>query len=355
MGYLYKPAKVMLEIEADLLTRGREGRVGLDIFPEQNRNAHFVEWNQADNYYGLQQMRGLDGNAPHVKQPGRKTFVYEPGVWGEHELITETELTVRAGSSIVSDTNPIDLSDLVMERDTQLIGREFDRKEWLAWNALRGSITVKVGGDNAVTPATTYTDTYAVQAYSPTIPWSTLSTAVPIANMQTVQQMQVGHSIDFGAAATLFVNGYTAFQILNNANTADFGGRRNQFGATINNIQGVASYWQGQNLPNIMVYDGGYMPYIGNNTTAQFQKYILNGEGFLIGKRPGNARVGEMQLTRNANNPGARPGGYRKFIDYANNNNPKEGPPRIYIERGWNGGPAIYYPSAVVHLTGLTA
>lgn len=348
MPFIYQTNYTMQEIEASLLARGRAGRVGLDIFPEAPKNAAQVRWTQADNHYGLQQMRGLNGQPSHVKRTGRKQYVYEPGVYGEFELIDETELVTRAGSAPI-DSTPIDVSDLVAEADSQLIGREYDRKEWLAWNALRGSITVTLGGENGIQRA--YTDTYAVQTYTAPVPWATSATATPILNFQSVQQLQVGSSVNFGAGATAYMNQVTANRLLNNANTADLAGRRNQFGATINNIEGVASYWGAQNLPKIVVYDAGYYPTIGGTTAAQFTKFIQDGEVFVVGVRPGNARVGEMQMTRNAMNPNLAPGSYRFIKDYANGvNAPKEVPPRIEIHRGWNGGPVVFFASAIVRM-----
>lgn len=345
MPFIYQTNYVLQEIDADLMARGREGRVGLDIFPETPKNAAQVRWIQTDNYFGLQQMRGLNGQPSHVQRLGNKQYVYEPGYYGEFELIDEQELVTRAGGAPL-DTTPIDVGDLVAAADAQLIQREYDRKEWLAWQALQGTVNVTIGGVNGIQRA--YSDTYAVQTYSATVPWGTTATATPITNFQGVQQLQVGHSVDFGPGATAYMNQVTANRLLNNSNSADFGGRRTQYGATINNVTDVGSYWQAQGLPRIVIYDAGIQP-TATSTAAQYQKFIADGKVIVIGKRPGGARVGEMQLTRNAMNPNLAPGSYRFMKDYANGvNAPKEVPPRIEIHRGWNGGPAVLYPSAIV-------
>ena len=350
MPFIYTPNYQLFEIEPLLLARGRAGRVGLDLFPDVNRNAAQVRWVQSDNYFGLAQMRGLNGQPTHVKRQGYKQFVYEPGYYGEFILIDEQELVTRAGMAPI-DSTPIDIADLVAAADTQLVQREFDRKEWLVWNLLiNGSITVNLGGDNGLQRP--YTDTYTTQTFVATVPWSSTATATPIANIQSVQQLQVGYSVDFGAGATAYMNQVTANNLLNNQNANDLGGRRNLFGATINNVAGVASYWQSQNLPNIVVYDAGYYPLIGQNVATQFVKFIPNNKVVVVGTRPNGASIGEMQNTRNAMNPNLAPGSYRFMKDYANGvNAPKEVPPRIEIHRGFNGGPALYYPSAVVILS----
>ena len=111
---LYLPRNFEIrEIEQDLITASRDGRVGLDIFSERAVNAGEVRWTQEDNYYGLQQFRGLDGEPTHVQRVGLKTYSYEPGVFGEFVTVTEEELTKRAGTAPL-DTTPIDVSDLVL-------------------------------------------------------------------------------------------------------------------------------------------------------------------------------------------------------------------------------------------------
>jgi hypothetical protein len=53
----------------------------------------------------------------------------------------------------------------------------------------------------------------------------------------------------------------------------------------------------------------------------------------------------DFALTRNASNPGAAPGVYTGIID----NFSSEGPPRSpEVHMGWNGGPRIWFPSAVI-------
>ena len=348
MPYVYPTNFAMQKILPDLMARGRQGRLGLDIFPTQEYPAASVRWTQDDNYYGLQQMRGLDGGPAHVQRVGFKQYAYEPGYYGEFVQIGEQELITRAGTAPI-DTTPIDIEDLIVNADAQLIGRELDRMEKLVWDVLvSGSVTIEYKGPGGLNP-NKYTDTYTIQTYTASVPWATTATATPIANFQSVQQLQVGHSVDLGAGAMAYMNQKTLNYLLNNSNSADFGGRRNQYGATLNNIDAVANYWQAQNLPKPVVYDQGYYPLIGQTTTAQFSKFIPDNKVVVVGARPQNARVGEIQLTRNGMNPNFAPGPYRLLKDYAQGvNAPKEIPPRIEIHRGWNGGPAIFFPSAVV-------
>ena len=51
-------------------------------------------------------------------------------------------------------------------------------------------------------------------------------------------------------------------------------------------------------------------------------------------------------MTRNANNAGASPGMYVKVVDKGEDEVPRQ----IEVHLGFNGGPAVYYPSAVVKM-----
>lgn len=354
MNFVYPTAAEMAEILPDLVSRDRADRIGLQLFPPVARNTFQVRWSQKDNAYGLMQMRGLDGQPPRVQRLGLNTFVYEPGVYGEHVVITEREMLTRAipGRPDI----PIPIGDLVNDADQLLISRRNDRMEASVWTlAGTGVLTIALPGPNG--PAV-YSDSYTIQTYTATIPWATAATATPILNFQTAQQMQVGHGVDFGAGAVAYMNQYTANLLLNNANAADFGGRRTQYGATINNMAAAADYWQSQNLPRIVVYDAGYQlaPLSGpiTNAATQFIKFIPNGKVIIIGKRPGNQPVGEWQQTLQAMMPGGNPspGEYRFVKDYAQGiHAPVEVPPKIEVHAGFNGGCALMWPSSVLALT----
>lgn len=350
MPFIYPTTATMQDIQPELMARGREGRLGLDICPPAEKNAGKVRWNQKDNYFGLQHLRGLDGAPTRVNRIGSKTLEYEPGVFGEYLDVTETELTTRAGSMDVLST-PIDVSDLVMELDTQLIGREYDRMESSVWTLLTtGTLSIKLDGVDGL--QTGYNDSYTFQQSTPTYPWTNFSSATPIRNFQLIQQLgqASGLSVDFGAAATAYMNQVTANNLLNNQNTADLNGRRAAFGATVNDLAAIGSYWAGQNLPKIQVYDQGYQT-APIAKGGRYVKYLPDGLVVVVGARPMGARVGEYQLTRNASN-GYRPGSYRYVIDRANGggegNAQKRTPANIEVHRGHNGGPSIMYPSAVV-------
>lgn len=350
MNFLYPTAAETFELMPDLDKRARAGRLFLDLFPTKPRKTFFVRWVQRDNYYGLMQMRGLDGAPPKIQSVGSKTYVYEPGVYGEHDVITEREWLTKADPTDM--TRRVDMTDEVIARMNLLTNRKLDRMEYNSVQlCANGTITIPLAGPNG---QEIYTDTYSIQRFTATVPWGTVATATPIADMQAMQQKSVGHGIDFGAGAIFVVNQVKANQLLNNTNTADFGGRRNQAGATLNNLDAFNNYFQGQGLPKVVVYDKGWQlaPLSGGITSpsTQFQKFLDNNTGILIGKRLNGDPVGEWQQTVQAMQPGnAGPGEYTFVKDYAKGvNAPMEVPPRLEVHHGFNGGLALYYPSAIV-------
>jgi hypothetical protein len=350
--FTYPTSAAYFAIEPELVTASRAGRLGLQLMPPRPFNTGNVRWTQKDNFYGLQHLRGLDGKPTRVVRVGESTYEYEPGVFGEFIDVTETELTKRAGS-IIDMTTAIDVSDIIAENDVQLIGREDDRMESSIWTLLTtGVLEIQVDGS----PAGQYLHRtqFTFQTYTPVVPWSTVATATPLRDLQAMAQLgnASGISVDFGAAARLYVNSVTANRLLNNTNASDMGGRLVNNGSTVNTLPDFNRYFAAQEVPQIIVYDRGYQQRIGE-AQSSFKKFIADGVGVLIGNRPGNAVIGNYAMTRNASN-NFRPGSYRYVVDRANGvNAEKRTPANIEVHRGHNGGPVIYFPSAVVLVTGL--
>lgn len=358
MPFVYPTYFESRTIEQDYVRDEKAGRKGFDILPEREINAPKVRWTQQDNYGGLQAMRGLDGAPTRVIRTGYKTYEYEPGYFGEFEQVTETELQLRA-QNINLLTTPIPVGDLVLECKKQLIGREYDRKESSIWTLLTtGVLQIKLDGADGF-QAKVYNDAYAIQVFTPGIGWSTAATSTPLLNFQAIQQFGVGHSVDFGGGGKIYMNQVTGNRLLNNTNASDFGGRRNQYGATLNNMAAFNSYFAGQNLPNIEIYDEGYYTQLGtfydpvtlaNNVQPPplFQKFIPDGVGVIVGRRKSGAPIGEYLVTTNINN-GGQPGSYEFIKDYANAiNAEKRVPPTIEVHRGHNGGPTIMFPGSII-------
>jgi hypothetical protein len=346
MPFIYPTSYELRQIEPELVQRGSAGRVGIELLPIQSVNAAKVRWSQQDNYFGLQHLRGMDGQPTHVNRVGQKTFEYEPGVFGEFIDITEQELTIRAGSVDVSAV-PINVQDLVVDAQRQLIARELDRIESSNWTLLTtGTIKIDIAGPQGVMIG--YSDTYVIQTFTAAIPWSTIATATPARNFQSVQQLALGKSVDLGSGATAYMNSVTANNLLNNTNASDLAGRRIGSGGTFNSLNDINQFLLGQNLPKVQVYDEGYVPAAPGGIAGTFKKFIPDNLVVVIGRRTSGARLGQYITTRNASN-NFQPGSYQYTIDRANGVlAEKRTPANIEIHRGHNGGPTIFYPSAVV-------
>jgi hypothetical protein len=113
--------------------------------------------------------------------------------------------------------------------------------------------------------------------------------------------------------------------------------------ATVNSAEQANQLLSRDDLPNIQVYDKGYF-----DDGGTFHLYIPTGTVILIGRREDGAPLGEFQLTRNANNPGSAPGPYTRLWDSADHLPP---PRSVQVHAGFNGGPALKFPSGVVAMT----
>lgn len=352
-NFVYPEALQFFEIQQDLMPRDEASRAGLKILPNKDAPTFKIRWSQDDNNYGLMAFRGLNGRPTKVNRLGTNVFEQEPGVYGEFQEIEEQELTERAAISDI--TKPIPIDELIFKANNQIIQHQSERKEFSVWQLLlNGTYSVPGPGPNGVM---IYTDTYPVQTYSPVIPWSATTTATPIANLQSMQQKWIGHSVDFGAKAKFYINQQEANFLLNNSNPNDFGGRRMMWGNTINNIEAANSYFASQNLPQILIYDLGFQNQAvsGVETSlSQYTQFIPTGKGVLVGVRSDGSPVGHFMNTINLANPGRGSGPYSFVKDSASGlNAPKEVPGKIQVHRGFNGGPILEFPSAIVSVTGI--
>lgn len=330
--FIYPTSVQLMQIAQTLTPRLQEGRAGFNLFPMVDVDAHLLEWEQLDNYVGLQQVRGLNGEPSRVKPTGSKRYMMEPGVYGEFGLIDELELTTRR--QIGSFESPINISDLVLARQNQLLARRLDRIELIIWTLLTtGTFSVADG------PTVLHTDSYTFQSFDASTGWGTAASSTPLADLRSVQLKSRGYSVNFGSSATAYMNRTTFNQMLSNTNASDLGGRKAAFGESVNGPDAVNRILSQDDLPSIEIYDQGYL-----DSTGTFQLFIPNGFIVVVGARPAGQRVGEYRFTRNANNPNMAPGTYMKVIDRGNEQVPRS----IEVHDGHNGGPVIFFPSAIV-------
>jgi hypothetical protein len=299
-------------------------------FPIRNVNSAVVMWEQEDDYVGLQQVRGINGEFSRVKKTGTKRFVQTPGYYGEYEMMDEQELTEKRAVGSFADVIDVD-ADIARKQD-KLLSREIDRIRYIAWTLA----TLGVFSVSLPTGGVAHTDTFPLQTYTAS-DWSTVSTATPILDFRGANLLYRGNGVSFGAGAVAYANLVTVNRLLGNTNSADIGGKLVVAGNSVVNLSQINTVLIDNTLPRIEVYDEGY-----KNDSGTFVPFIADDKVVIFGKRTDNGTVGEYQMTRNANNPNMEPGPYDEVIV-----NPKP-PKTIEIYRGHNGGPAIFFPSAII-------
>jgi hypothetical protein len=332
--YIYPDSARLMEIEQDLLPRLINDDPIFQLFPITTEDDDLLRWEQKDNFLGLQQVRGYNGQPPRVARVGAKGYLAQPGIYGEFVVIDEREITKRRRLGTFGE--PIDISALVLEGQEQLLQRRIDRMRQILWT-LVASGTFSVASANGVVMQT---DTYPVQTASAAVTWATHATATPLVDLRAVKLKARGHSVSFGRKAQAFANSATVNDLLENTNASDIGGKRIANGATFNSLSDYNRVLLDNDLPQIVEYDEGYL-----DDSGVFQLFVPNNKVAVVGMRGKGAPVGEYRQTRNASNPGAAPGPYMDVIE-------SEKPPKeVEVHDGVNGGPVIFFPSAVVVLT----
>lgn len=334
---LVYPTSVELEaVEQVLIPRLTENRLGFQLLPLVTKDHHRLIWEQMDNYTGLQQVRGLNGQPQSVVAVGAKQYEMKPGVYGEFMPIDEEELTLRRQPGSI-DQN-IDLTDITGMKQMQLLGRRLDRIELNIWTLLTTGTFSVANAQGAVL----HTDTYPILTYTAGVTWATSATATPLANFRAIQLLGRGQSAQFGGNAMAIMNRVTLNSMLSVTNINDIAGRRTSGLLSYLTLNEINSILLGEGLPQIMVYDEGYL-----NDSGTFVPFIGNGVVIVVGKRPDGVPLGEYRMTRNASKPGSAPGAYTYVDDSLDR---KELPRTVKVHDGHNGGPVIFFPGGFIRM-----
>lgn len=332
LSYIYPSQAELTEIEQEKLPTLTVGNPIFEIMPIENKEATSVQWEQKDNYKGLQELRGMNGKPTRVQMVGSKRFKMEPGVYGEFIELQEEELMTRR--KLGTFGTPINIDDLVMDAQDQLLERRLARLSKIGWDLLQGTFTVS--SNNGLL----HTDSYATQTFASSTVWSNQGSSTPLADFRAVRLLQRGKSVSFGSNATAYMNQTTYNYLLANTNTNDIAGKRLAGLSTPVTGAELETIMLGDNLPKIRVVDDGYLDDDGN-----FQLYIPDGKVILVGYRPG-VEICNYVMTKNINNPDEAAGAYTKTIVRDN-----EVPLSVEVHDGHNGGPKISFPSAIVNMT----
>lgn len=309
------------------------------LFPIVRRNTMNLRWGIKDNYGGLMKLRGMGGEPTSIPRIGENLYETRPGVYGEFGTIDEEEMTARAkGLEDLDVKVPVD--DLVNDIQTHLLTRQVNRVRALLWGlAITGSYSVSLpqGGVG-------HTDSYSITTATVSPLWSSTTTATPLKNFRDLQPVYGrGSSTNFGAGAQAMMNSVTANYLLSNTNAADLGGKRDAGGQTIDDLNGINKIFLGQNAPQVVIYDDGYI-----NDAGTFTMFIPDGKVLIVGQRPGGETPGEFMMVYNAISKA--PGEYSVVVDKSNQPVVKIAP-TIEVHAGFNGGPALTRPSQLIVLT----
>jgi len=337
MSILFPTSARLKEVEKQKLPLLTQDDAAFELFPMVSEDTIDLLWEQEDNYVGLQNVRGLNGQPGKVKPIGYKRFKAEPGFYGDYSDLEEKEITERRKLGTFGET--IDLNDVIMKRQDQLLARRLDRIRWTIWTLLTtGTFSVSNESGGIV-----HTDTYPLQTSSGS-DWSTVATATPLADFRAIKLLARGYSVKFDQTANAYMSLGTANYLLNNTNASDLHGKRMDVGATFNSIVDINKVLAAQDLPQIAIYDETYFADSAPTTPVLF---LPVDKVVVIGKRKNGAPIGDVCAVRNANNPDAGPGPYSKVTDSASASMDPV-PRKVRLDDGWNGGLRIYYPSACI-------
>lgn len=331
--YIFPTSQELKEIEQDKMPRLTQDRPIFDILPIEFADEAVLKWEQWDNFSGMQNVRGLDGQPGFVQRIGMNQFQMQPGAYGDWTQITEQEITEARQAGTFG--TPINLEEQVIRCQDMLLQRRLDRVEWIGWQLLSYGMFATANSAGQIM----HTDSFSLQTQTSSVAWSTAATSTPLADFRTAQLLGRGHSVNFGNVARAYMNQTTFNQMMANTNASDLYGRRTPGLATINNAQDVNALLFGDNLPQIAIYDMTWQ-----DTSGTPHTFIPDGVVIVIGQRPAGQLLGNFRMTRNANNADAAPGPCTKVIDKGEQQVPR----LIEVHDNFNGGPVIYYGTAII-------
>jgi len=338
--YVYQSSATLEKIAPELLVTAAMDDPIFEIFPIKPINSSRLRWTIQDNFRGLMGLRGLGGSPVRAQIVGTNIYETSPAAFGEFMDIDELEMTNRAAGIPANQDIPVNVSDLVSERQEQLTIRQVQRMKQLCYTlVLTGTVSV-----NLPDGAAGWANAYTPQAATVSPLWSSTTTAHPLTDLRSLQPTYgFGTSGRFGRGAKMYMNTATMNYALNNSLATDLGGKRLDFGQTINFLPQLNALLMAADLPMIVINDDGYITDAG-----VFTLFIPTGKIIVVAQR--ESAPGAFQVTRNVNNPdkGARP--YAFVKDYTVGP-AKTVPPRIEVHQGFNGGPVVRRASQIVILT----
>jgi hypothetical protein len=200
--FTYQTNAELNEIAQDKLPRLESARPIFELMPMEDTDASVIIWEQQDNYTGLAEpARHQRLTAADCQQTGSKQYVERPGYYGEGEMIDEIQLTERRQRGTFG--TPINVQDLIAEKQDKLLQRRLDRIEWIGWTLFTtGQFFVATkNGVRWRTRARTRSSSTPQTCRGPRQRLPT-----PLADLSGVQLLARGHSVNLGSQATAWMN-----------------------------------------------------------------------------------------------------------------------------------------------------
>jgi hypothetical protein len=335
-------AKSIRKIGRAYMPRSMGERLGLKMFPIVNTNEYKLQIEQKQMFFGLQQPRAMDGAAFPAKRPGFSVREFDPAPFTDRHPITESNMILErdAGNWMEYMGRAGIMSDIVQQAKEA----QYNRMEKNIFDALTsGTIEVR-GADGKIYQRRIYE--IKKFATPPGSGFDNLSAGYPYRWLtETLETAVLGVSVKFDEGL-IMGNRKTVNWIINNANAADFFGRRLKFGQTPNGLDELNDLLDTRDLPKLGIYNEGY--YSSQTTlpdATKFTKYLADGQMIWKGKREDGDSEGEYRVCRHASGDDGK-GEYVLVNDMRNRT-----PPQVDIEYGHNGGVCIYHPYAYLSLT----
>jgi hypothetical protein len=326
------------------------------LMPLAYKDASKVVWERRDNYYGLIPLRGINGTPDVLQLPGAKRFAIDPGYYGGQHVIDEEMITKQRELGTPNETvdEEMLLSDatqslatMIFNRIRQVIATLLTTGEFKVEN--RGGAKVhqyKVDGYNLLTAATA---------------WSNTSTGTPIADMQIMRNtLALGTNSDFGPKSKVLMSPVLSQVVMQTNEVKSV--IKGQYGSTEIGLEGLNRILNGYGLPAIEEYNESYAATIAASATPSNYTRFLGATKFIwAGVRPNNAPFGQFQMTRNMVNQKSMSAAPDYRVEFDGPDDLRRGiynlvqyvsmPPMYTVDAGFNGGPSIFYTSAVAGIT----
>lgn len=337
--YLHNTSVELQEVLQELLPAVTMDDPLFSFMPLTSENVDTLLWDQRDNFTGILSPRGLNGGFEVVNREGVKRFKSSPGYYGNHKIIDEEFLTRAAQSGTFG--NAIDIRQEQARDQTHLLGLAVNRIKECGWRLVtRGQYVVS----NAL-GQTEIQHTFDLSPYTFQAEWDDYANAAPLKELRALKTVRErGTSSRFGRDSKIYLNGDGINKLLSNSNPNDLGGYRVMLSngvlqpLTLGKINEIMV---ANDLPIFEEYNGQY---IASDLTVKM--LIEDTKAVWIGARPDGDVLGELVMTRNANNitAGRQPTDMYFDVEW------KKNPVRLIQTIGVNFAPTFYHLTAAIPL-----